>query len=289
MGELLQRAVAMSINGNGTQLSNAEYHALPGVSHSMLKDSGDPRVYQYKYLSGKYRPESKPHFDFGSAVHDLCLLGSDAGITRIPDAALSKSGARSGRAWEAFAAEHSGGILLKQHEYDAAQRCVDAIQQDEAARYFLGKPGVAEHAFRYADDLLELLLRCKVDRLVESADGIVAVDLKTSSGSRASQFVRQVVNYSYHTQEAFYRRVLRACGVDIVEFVFIAVSVDPPHTVDCYSLNEEFRRMGEIEVENRLIALADRIRANNWRSDTSGSVIQLAPPNYLKYAGEYDV
>src|SRR5690606_14751018 len=123
----------------------------------------DPREYYYQFLSGEYVQASKPYFDLGSALHDIVLLGRKANIIGIPSEVLSKSGAKSGAAWQEFAADNVGKLLLKEHEYISVLRCADSVLCDKAASKLLCNDGPAEHMFSYYDETLELTLRCKVD------------------------------------------------------------------------------------------------------------------------------
>jgi hypothetical protein len=100
-----------------------------------------------------------------------------------------------------------------------------------------------------------------------------------------------VANFGYYRQEWFYRKVLAGCGVNVEtsNFVFIAVSVEQPHTVDCFTLSDEFRDMAEVECENALMDLAERTRSGNWEPKGAGSIVELSPPNYLKYKVDYQL
>ncbi len=269
-------------------ISNAEYHALPGVSASRLKVFlRDPREYWYQFLSGQYKPEAKAEFDFGSAVHSIALEKDRSGIIEIPDSVLSASGSRAGNAWKAFAAENADKILLKPKDYQRVIECIDSIANHPVANHLLNVDvGAVEIAHQVVDDDLELMLRCKPDKLIVNT----LVDLKTTAtGTRPKQFARSVANFGYHVQEYFYRRVLRACGIEVERFVFIAVSTEPPYTVDCYSLSAEFLRLAQTAVENALEDLAERTRENRWYPLSFQSIVELSPPNFLKYDGEYDV
>lgn len=275
----------------GEQLTAACYHASPGVSSSRLKDFlSDVRLYYYKYHSGRYVEEPKDHFDFGSAVHDIALLGSTADIVVIPDSVLAKNGARSGNAWKEFAAEHAGKMLLKRHDMDAVLACVEAMHKHPVAGMLLGMPGPTEHGFWYEDADLELRLKCRPDKMAIAPSGKIVLDIKTVAGNTGPQaFARQVANFGYHLQSAFYRKVLKRCGLNVVDFVFIAVSTQEPHTVDCYTLSEEFTRIGETKVENGLAALAEHTRSGNWSPKSAGQIVQLSPPNYLNYESDYEL
>ncbi len=273
----------------GVPMDNDAYHASPGVSNSKLKVfMDDVRDYHYQFLSGEYVKVQKSCFDFGSAVHDVCLLGSQANIVSIPSSVLATNGAKSGNEWKDFAADNEGKLLLKHDEYMSVLRCVDAVQKHPVAKQLLYAKGPTEHVFSYEDPQLELTLRCKLDKLCLLPAGKVVMDLKTTAtGTKPAKFSKQIANFGYHHQEYFYRKVLAANGIDIASFVFVAVSVDQPHTVDCYTIDDEFRKLAEVEVENALADLAERTRANDWLSRSHNSVVELSPPNYLKYQGDY--
>lgn len=275
----------------GVPMDNDTYHASPGVSNSKLKVfMDDVRDYHYQFLSGEYVAKPKSCFDFGSAVHDICLLGSQANIVAIPSSVLSKSGSKAGGAWKDFEAENAGKMLLKHDEYMAVLRCVDAVAKHPVASKLLYAQGPTEHAFSYDDETLGLTLRCKVDKLCLLPAGNVVMDLKTTgTGTKAAKFAKQIANLNYHCQDYFYRKVLAASGVDIDSFVFVAVSVDQPHMVDCYTLDDEFRKLAEVEVENALTELAERTRANDWLSRSHNCIVELSPPSYLKFANDYRV
>lgn len=267
------------------------YHAQPGVSNSRLSVLiEDPREYHYQYLSGKYVRKPKAYFDFGSAVHDIALQNSTDGIKCIPSDVLTSDGKKAGGVWKAFATEHAGKILLKSAEYDQVMGCVDAISNHPAASRLLSCPGKVEATFEHLDDELGLLLRCRPDKLILLNDAVCCLDLKTTAtGTQAGKFVKSIANLGYHRQEYFYRRVLRANGIDVASFIFIAVQTEPPYCVDCYTLSDEFLRLAETQVESALLDLAERTRANDWQPRTINSVVQLDPPQYLKYQSEYCV
>lgn len=273
----------------GTAIDNEEYHASGGVSNSQLKIFiEDPREYYYQFLSGEYVRESKACFDFGQAVHDVVLLGDKANIVGIPSSVLASNGAKSGNAWKEFAADNAGKLLLKEHEYLAVLQCADAVLSDKAAAKLLCNDGPAEHMFSYYDETLELTLRCKVDKLAMFMGGNIVVDLKTTAtGTTAGKFANQIANYGYHLQAYFYGKVLSACGIDTNSFVFVAVSTTKPHTVDCYTLSDEFLQLAQVTVENALLDLAERTQANDWLPRSHGSIVELAPPNYLKFQGDF--
>ena len=95
----------------GTDLSNSEYHKLPGVSASRLKTyigkwrrDYQPRDYWYQYLSGQYQESTEDKFDFGTATHEVLLVGENR-CKIIPKEVLASNGARSGNKWKEYKEE----------------------------------------------------------------------------------------------------------------------------------------------------------------------------------------
>ena len=275
----------------GQDISNKDYHMMPGISNSQLKVFlEDPRVYHHRFVLGNYIEERKSHFDFGSAVHELSLTGEAPSVAVIPGEVLSRTGTRAGNIWKAWMEAHDGKLMVTQDEWNRVEDCANAIERHPIAGALVNTAGPVEQSFFSDDTDLELSLRCRPDKLILTNDGATVIDLKTTSGSTtASQFVRAIANYGYHYQEHFYRRVLRMNGLDVRRFIFIAVAVNPPHTVDCYELDEEFQKLAAINVENGLMDLAERIRSKDWQARSANGVVQLAPPNWLKYSGDYSL
>lgn len=269
-------------------ISAEEYHSLPGVSNSRLSDFiEDPRLYWWKYLSGRYVAKRKDHFDFGSAVHDIALLGDSSGIVVYPAGVLGKDERRGTNAANAFEADNAGKIILKPSDHAKVISCVDAIFAHPIAGDLLRAAGPCERMYQYEDPDLELLLRCRPDKICHWNGKLIGFDLKTTTNTAPRKFAKSIVDFGYHRQEHFYRRVLKSCGVELDAFVFVAVRDEPPHCVDVYTLTEEFQKHGAIAVENALGGLAERTRANDWFPVSHNNIIAIDPPNFLKFASEY--
>ncbi len=265
----------------GEEIENDNYHSGPGVSNSALKVArNDVREYHWQYVLGNRSRERKEYFDFGSAVHEIALLGSQAGIKLIPESVLASNGARSGKAWKEFESDNRGFALLKQADYDAVMRCVESIHRHPVAGKLLACEGPAERMFFYDDPNLELRLKCKPDKLVVTSKGVIVVDLKTTESVNPGAFVRSIVSYEYDCQRYFYERVLKACGLDVLDFVFVAVSKSPPHCVNCFSISNDDMQTAADMTENTLADLAERYRYDQWTPDSTKNVIKLSLPRY---------
>jgi len=267
--------------------SNQEYHSSAGVSNSMLNVYlDDAREYEYQFISGRFVKVQKDSFDFGTATHDICLLGEDH-VVVIPPDVLTKDGKRYGKAWDDFKAEHDGKLLLKKSDYDAVLRCVKAVHEHPIAGPLLRSAGHSERSFSAYREDLGITTRCRVDRIVRWRGRTIVLDLKTSVSSIARKFVKSIADFGYANQEAFYRDVLSRCDVDVDAFVFIVVKDSEPHCVDCYKLTADWLKRATEEVEAGLRGLAERIRTNSWETVSSSQIVELSPPNYLNYKNEY--
>lgn len=272
----------------GQEIANDDYHQSPGVSHSgMQVFRRDPREYEYRYIQGNYDRERKDYFDFGSAVHEVALLGSDAGICVIPQEVLSSSGSKAGGAWKQFEAENSGKLLLKQQDYDSVIRCVSSIHSHPLAGKLLACDGSPEQMYSYDDPNLELKLKCKPDKPAFTTKGCVVVDLKTTDDPSAKSFVNSIVSYHYDCQQYFYTKVLKQLGFNVIDFIFVAVGKKPPHPVNVYSINSDDLGHAEIIVENALAEMAERYRANDWMPRNMDQKKVLSLPRYSQYRTDY--
>lgn len=271
------------------RISDDEYHKLPGVSNSKLSvHIDDPREYHYQFLSGRYVAEQKDHFDFGTAVHQICLLGT-SNIQVIPSEVLAKNGARSGNAWKDYRDANSDKILLKFDDYRAVMRCVEEVRKHPVAGDLLMAPGYTERCYQAVID--GMVCRCKPDKLCQWRDKTIVVDLKTTTDTTPNKFVKSIERFGYHRQEYFYRKVLSAPenAIHVDAFVFVAVNDTEPHCVDCYELDQEWLDFARDEVEPALADLKRRTDQNDWKSATENCVIRVSPPSYMKFKGQYSL
>lgn len=263
-------------------IPNAEYQSSAGVSSSRLKVfmRGDPRVYWYQFLSGLYRPPSKDCFDFGTAVHDVALLGDHANIRVIPEEVLSKSGSRAGNAWKEWYAENERYECLKRQDYDAVLRAVQSLREHPMAGPLLEEPGECEWAYYAYDEPLRLRMRCKLDKYIPRRN--LVLDIKSTEQPTTEWFAEMAVsNFGYWIQEYFYRRVLGMCGIKDITFLFIFISTTRPHTVDCYTLEPEWLEVASERVEKALVDLSYRMEDGWWQPDDFDAAKPLKCPRNL--------
>jgi len=271
----------------GTDISNFDYHNQPGVSSSRLKtyigpnrDEYQPQDYWYQYLSGQYSESKEDKFEFGTAVHEVLLVGENR-CKIIPKDVLSSSGSRSGNKWKEFAAENRHAILLKSHDYDAVMNCVKVVRSHPLAGELLDAPGVSEKMFscRFAEYPFDL--RMKPDRLL--LEDRIIWDLKTYTGWTTT--TRIIANFQYDIQEAFYRLVAHGVELPVDRFFFVFVRDTPPHPVNVVEIHRGWIDMTAEAVDNALSDLARRYIDNDWQPENRDRPQKVFKPKYLRIEG----
>ena len=279
-----------------------DYHRLPGTSNSRLSVLiDDPREYYYQFLSGEYHEKPQDYFDFGTAVHEVALMGDESRIAVVPEfqndeANVTQKGKRSTSKSTAyyqesvadFYRENEGKLTLTQDEYRRVLQCVRKMNSHPIAGPLLDSIGYAERPYQY-DDERGLTVRCRPDKLVQWNGKNVVLDIKTTNNTTARSFVRSVADFGYDRQEYIYRKVLANNDVRVDAFVFIAVKKEPPFTVDCYTICPAWVDLAGEVVERALTDLARRLKENDWTVASTNSVVELSPPNWMKYRSEYEV
>lgn len=267
--------------------TNEEYHDGPGVSNSQLSEYAEsPALYHGRFVTKTIERRSPTaEMKLGTLLHELVLENTLHSAKMIPSDVLNKDGHRKGRAWTDFASENAGFDLITSDQFAELIEMRDAILRHEAANKLLAGANEREVSLRMTCPLTGMLLRCKLDMLCR--DGFCA-DLKTTRDPSPREFAKSVATFSYHRQDAFYRRLASSlCGVDM-PFFFIAIGKDKPYRVEVYKLETEYALAGEAELDNLLRRLAKAYETDNWQFDHYGDVLSLPMPRWMQYSDEWE-
>ena len=156
-------------------------------------------------------------------------------------------------------AANPGVELVSQADADLAQRIADAVWAHPEAFKVLDDCVGREVAYQATID--GTAVKCQAD-LYSGRSGTLG-DLKTIGkmlSERALQ--RQILDYGYHGQMAWYRRVMRACGVTVNRCVLIFVEAAAPHDVAVVDVSDEWLALGEELVDQALAAYAQVMAGN---------------------------
>lgn len=206
-------------------MTNADYHAHPAVSKSVLDKIARSPMHARAYLDGE-REEPTAAMQFGTALH-ACVLEPElfADQYRVFE---GDRRTKDGKArYEELQA--SGKSIISAADFDAIAAMTARIRHHEAARYLLDD-GIAESSVFWQHTPTGLECKCRPD--FWTADGSTLVDLKTCEDASPAAFARSVAAYRYHVQAAHYM-----VGTQAKRFLFVAVEKKAPYAVAVYELD----------------------------------------------------
>lgn len=249
------------------ECSDAEYHASPGISRSMLWDYlSDPALFCGRYVT-EVLPVRKASssMEFGTEVHQALLDGYVVMPPTITRAA--------GKEYQHFKEDHPDKFLVKHGS--PLHLVIQSVESHGAAKALLAN-GLNEYSIRWTQEN-GLLLRCRVDCLQPGA----IVDVKTSLSADARVFSRSILKYGYHVQSAVYQDGVERLTGKKLPFVFVVVQNVPPYRVACYEIDDEFISAGRAVANDACARLADSLMNDRWEDATKGQIVVIPKPAFV--------
>ena len=152
----------------------------------------------------------------------------------------------------------SGKEIIGEIDNKLCWKIADSVKQHPSASFLL-KKGNAEVTVLSVIDGVETKVR--IDWL--RPEGIL-VDLKTCEDASPSAFSKQIANYGYDVQTAFYLDSCRNADVKAHTFIFIAVEKSPPYAVAIYELDNQSIDIGRAKYQRALALYQECIENNTW-------------------------
>jgi exodeoxyribonuclease VIII len=211
-------------------MTNESYHAHPSISSSDVKAVATRSLAHWRHR--KYK--ASPAFALGSAVHALVLEPHKNLVVRGPED-------RRGAKWKdaSLAADLDGKILLTEGDYDLAAEIANAVLAHPAVGSFLADSEFVAEASFFADDgETGANIKCRPDGYIPHAG--VVFDIKTTRDASPDGFPKELRNYGYDLQAAFYLRTLREAGFLAKKFIFVAVEKEPPYAVGLHVMTDRY-------------------------------------------------
>lgn len=253
-------------------LSFVDYHNDSAVGSSTLKT-----IISKSPAHAKVRSSiSKEVADFGTAVHCAILEPEkfEKTILRGPDN-------RRGKQWSdpAAEAEINGQVLLTSGDYDEVLEARDGVYRCATAKELLSRKLAAERSLFWTDRETGIRLKARPDLI--TTDGLI-VDVKTTKSAHPESFMRDVLSYGYHIQEAHYTDGAFATheGNFIVHgFVFLAIEKQEPWASAVYRLDAASVREG-LNIRNMaLMKYKQCVDVNHWPAYDEG-IKELRIPDF---------
>lgn len=237
------------------QISNAEYHAGPGISCTGLKKIAvSPAHFKY----GEFKQTAA--MAMGSATHSA-ILEPDSFAKQYVTLPAVKD--RRSAEYKALCAAHGTDNVLVSADASQINAMQSAVRANPVANKWLYQEQGRNELSVYAKDPeTGILVRCRFDRLLDRG---FSPDLKTTTDASPRGFSNIIAKYGYAFQAAFYLDTyFWATGDRLSGFGFICVEKSAPHNVMCYRLDEESIEIGRYQYRQALIKYASCLESGIW-------------------------
>lgn len=214
------------------------------------------------------------------AIPDIALNSNDGkerffcAITNIlgvewPSAGLRSAKAETLRNDARTCLEIVGKRVVEQSDLDLMSRMIDSLNKPchRQQRNIVAR-GVKEHVLRWTDEDTGLQCKAKLDSWDEQL-GIEA-DIKRTTRITHRQFGYACADHDYHYQRAFYRRGLRANGLEPRYQCFVAAYPLRPYYWATYDIDPGRLDECDLRITENLRDLADCLAKDTWPTINNG-------------------
>jgi exodeoxyribonuclease VIII len=239
------------------QMTNQEYHASrTHLSSSNLKTLlKDPAQFYREWFLNERRTMSGPALDEGSFTHALCLEPE----TVERDYAFFQGLRKRGAAYEEFAAQHQGKIILSEPQRLRCLKYHEAyLGRAEAVKLTSG--GFPEHSM--VSEILGVPVKARAD-YININDGYI-VDIKTTAYESGPEVFKHVIQeYSYHLSAALYCQIAHDNYGKLFDFYFVVIS---KQDLGCeiYKASSETLTSGAGQVTRALVLYKKCLDSGVW-------------------------
>jgi PDDEXK-like domain of unknown function (DUF3799) len=178
--------------------------------------------------------------------------------------------------------------VLTADQFERMNGAAQSVLKHDAGAWLMNK--VTHRELSMVWDCSATGVRCR-GRMDMVCDGIgVVTDLKTISdegGAKDENLAREINNYGYHRQAAFYLYGMAQLGLIFEKFVIIAVEKVKPFAVNVKEIGQESLAIGYEDCMNTLAAYAECERTGVWPA-YSNKIGVIEIPGYARRRREFD-
>lgn len=254
-----------------------QYHDNPAVGHSgLLRIMRSPAHFQ-EYVTNK--PTPTPAMEFGTAVHAAVLeanVFAECYVVPPKFDRRTKEGKEEALAWETA---NKGKTVLTVEQMGAITAMADSVECHVGAAYLLNV-GAAELSGFWTDP--ETGIECKV-RLdfLRLVNGRGIVDVKTCIDASSNGFAKQIANFGYDVQAAFYQDGVKVLTGYTIPFYFIAIEKTAPYAVAVYKAGDDVIEVGRSKYQGALQLLKWCRENDTWPAyQPAGEIEEISLPRW---------
>ncbi len=256
------------------------YQKSEGISNTMLgwlEPPLTPAHFKARWITKEIVEEETPSLRMGQLTH-RCILEPDTmeGAFYVKPEGM-KFTTKDGIAWRD---SHADRTILTADEANDVTRMRDSVWRHPIARRVIEKSQKERNLF--AKDSTEILRKCRCDLLPSSGNALA--DLKTCGSAHPDEFAKNIADYGYHRQAAFYLAITKLLGMEFTRWLFICVEKTPPYAVAVHALDPTALDYGAMLVNRDLQVYRNCLESGEWPAFGNEVGFVSLPPWKLKEA-----
>lgn len=240
---------------------NDEYRKLMRISYSGLKHLARSPAHYWHWFNQPEDPPT-PAKLFGNLVHTLVLEPTQYEERFVVGLDHDRKSKANKAAWAEFEASNEGKKIITAAQLSEAQSMAEAVRKHPRASLVLSG-GVAEQTILWTDPDTGAECKGRFD-YANTTYGLLS-DLKTTTDARWDKFAKDVYNYDYYVQGAFYLDGYNAAnGTNYEEFILIAVEKEAPYELICHTLDADALALGRMFYKPLLEKYVECVKSGVW-------------------------
>lgn len=257
---------------------DAYHSAQTSVSKTGLDDiERSPAIFYARHLEPSRPPRPEPTAAmFAGTLGHCAILEPDEFDKRYP---VGPGKTKAAKDWKDFAASlDASQTPIKQAERDMAFGMAASVRKIGPLRDALAV-GSAEVSAYWRDEATGVDCRCRPDFVHTAGNGVILLDVKTTTDASPEAFAKSVANYRYEVQAGFYTDgYAAASGLPVHGFIFAAVEKDYPFAAAAYMLTEEDIEAGRRKYRRNLARYAECRESGEWPGFATDIQLITLPP-----------
>jgi exodeoxyribonuclease VIII len=262
-------------------LPEEDYHALPQIGSSTVKDMSVSPAYYIQQMLAREGKEPSPAFAVGSMFHQAILEPERVNMFIATPEGLDRRTKEGKQIWAEFQEQSEGRTIMKKEDYDNCRAMIESFEKTPAYDRMFKGDCQTEVSIVGPDK------KCRFDLLKKRQRGYIAYDLKTTEDlpQDTNAWQRFFLKWKYHIQHAWYVDVAKQAGIEILAFHFAVVSKKPPYDYAVVRLSSDFVEYGRVEADTAYDLYLSCKKDNHWpgKFEMSGSFSQqIELPGWVK-------
>jgi len=254
-------------------ITNAEYHGRKTHLSSTNIRTFKKNRKQFNYsLTHDLVKQTKSMAD-GTAVHAFFLERDKFDTDFVIKPADMRLSTKLGKEW---AQEHQSKIIIDSELGNNLYEMEKSFM-DSPAKLIYDIKGQTELSY-FWDDLGTIKGKCRPDWL--SDDGILVVDIKTTTDASPRGFQKSISTWGYHLQLGWYLRGLQKLGLPAEQFIFIAIEKTPPFCVGVYKADRDMINFAMKELDQLMPEIQTAMVSKEF-PDYTPEIMQLGLPPWM--------